>query len=61
MGTDPASKVLMDTLQPRWSIAWMFTSIDPLVVNRNISYERLYDTGVTTAPYAELITAFLGG
>ena len=51
----------MDTLQPRWSIAWKFTSIDPLVVNRNISYETLDNTGVTTAPYAELITAFLGG
>lgn len=61
MGTDPASKVLMDTLQPRWSIAWKFTSVDPLVVDWTISYETLDNTGVTTAPYAELITAFLGG
>lgn len=61
MGTDPASKVLMDTLQPRWSIAWKVTSIDPLVVDWTISYETLDNTGVTTAPYAELITAFLGG
>ena len=38
MGTDPASKVLMDTLQPRWSIAWKFTSIDPLVVDWTVSY-----------------------
>ena len=56
-----ASKVLMDTLQPRWSIARKFTSIDPLVVDWTISYETLDNTGVTTAPYAELITAFLGG
>ena len=61
MGTDPASEVLMDILQPRWSIAWKFTSIDPLVVDWTISYETLDNTGVTTAPYAELITAFLGG
>ena len=61
MGTDPASKVLTDTLQPRWSIAWKFTSVDPLVVDWTIGYETLDNTGVTTAPYAELITAFLGG
>ena len=61
MGTDPASKVLMGTLQPRWSIAWKFTSIDPLVVDWTVGYETLDNTGVTTAPYAELITAFLGG
>ena len=51
----------MDTLQPRWSTAWKFTSIDPLVVDWAISYETLGNTRVTTAPYAELITAFLGG
>lgn len=61
MGTDPASKVLMDTLQPRWSIRWTFTSIDPLVVDWIIGYETLDNTGVTTASYVELITAFLGG
>ena len=61
MGTDPVSKVLMDTLQPRWSIAWKSTSIDPLVVDWTIGYETQDNTGVTTAPYAELITAFLGG
>ena len=61
MGTDPASKVLVGTLQPSWSIAWKFTSIDPLVVDWTVGYETLDNTGVTTAPYAELITAFLGG
>ena len=53
--------MLMDTLQPRWPIAWKFISIDPLVVDWPISYKTLGNTSVTTAPYAELITAFLGG
>lgn len=61
MGTDPASKVLMDSLQPRWSIAWKFTSLDPLTVGWTVGYESLDGTGVTTAPYVELLTAFTGG
>lgn len=61
MGTDPASKVLMDTLQPRGSIAWKFASLDPLIVGWTVGYETLDATGVATAPYAELITKFTGG
>lgn len=61
MGTDPASNVLVGILQLHRSIASKTASVGPLVVDWAVSYEALDNTGVTTAPYAELITAFLGG